>query len=250
MDRYLSKTLVLLGCSTPEIRFFLALFDLSLGTIPEIATTAKIRRSTAYTIAKSLQDKELIFEDHTGYAKKFHPIDPSRLLQLLATKQRQIRKQELELEENLPTLLSKYQSSQTRPKVKVFEGNTGLMRVWKDILSTQNEILLWTNQHTENQLFTSINHDRFITERLSKKIPIKVLAVDNPEGRSLLPLDSKSGRKTKILPKQTTFTTEMYIYDQKIAVLDYDKDIIGVIIESKPFSTTQKTIFELTWSTI
>ncbi len=196
-----------------------------------------------------MQNKELITEDHTGYAKKLHPVEPTQLVQLLASRQRQIRKQELELEENLPNLLSHYQSSQTRPRVKVYEGNTGLMRIWKDILSTNSEILLWTNQHTENQFFTASNHDRFITERLTKKIPIRVLAVDNPEGRSLLPLDTVSLRKTKILPQKTTFTTEMYIYGSKIAVLDYDKDIIGVIIESKPFSTTQKAIFELTWNT-
>ena len=67
---------------------------------------------------------------------------------------------ELDLEENLPQLQSQFQSSDIRPKVKVYEGNTGLLQIWQDILSDQGEILLWTNQQTENQVFGDKNHER------------------------------------------------------------------------------------------
>jgi len=249
MDNHLSKTFTLLGCTPSEIRFLLALYHLGPATIPLIAHRTRIRRSSAYLIFQSLLQKSLLVEDQKGYAKKIYPLEPAKLVSLLASRQRQFRHQELELESKLPDLQSFFNTSQIQPKVRVFQGNSGLIQVWRDILSAPGEILLWTNQQTENRFFMGGNHDKFIAQRLAKKIPIRVLAVPSPESDLLVAADSQSLRHTKILPPQVTFSAETYLYANKVAILDYDKDIIGVIIESQPIFTAQKAIFELTWTT-
>lgn len=247
MDKYLQNVLSVLGLSAKEIKFYIASFKLGSASINEVAKAARLKRSTAYLICQDLIQKGLITQDFKQYGKKITAVEPKTLLRILSSRQRQLRRQELELEENLPQLQSIYQASEIRPKVRVFEGNNGLLNVFEDILSSQGEILLWTNQQTETQFFNDALHQKFIKLRVQKKIPIRVLAVDNSAGRKLLPEDKDCLRQTKMLPKETVFSAETYIYDNKVAILDYKKDIIGVIIESEPITQSQKAAFETTW---
>jgi HTH-type transcriptional regulator, sugar sensing transcriptional regulator len=248
MEKTITDSLVLLGLDRLSIRFFLSSFKLGPANIPEIAKLAHLKRSTAYLLAKQLLSKGFLLEDHKLYANKIYAIDPEKLLQLVANKQRQLRRQEIELENTLPEIRSLYQASEIRPKIHLFEGNTGLLQVWQDILSAKTEILLWTNQQTENLFFGPANHEKFIKERLAKKIPIRVLATANLESQDLKTTDTEYLRQTKILPDTAKFSCETYIYDHKIAILDYNKDIIGIIIESDPIAASYKSIFETTWN--
>lgn len=247
MDKTLQKALLLLGLNAKEVKFYETCFRLGPSTINEIAKEAKIQRSTSYLIAQELLDKGFLEEDLRGYKKKLYAVDPKRILQMVGNKQRLFRRYEVELTEDLPELQATYNLSETRPKVKVYEGNQGLLRVWKDILSTNGEILLWTNQQTDNLVFGKERHISFIEERIRKGIYARVLAVDNTEGRQLQALDRSNNRQTKVLPKKTNFSAETYIYDNKVAILDYNKDIIGVIIESAPISSSNKATFEMVW---
>lgn len=247
MDNSLIKSLQSLGLDPKEIKFFEASFKIGPATINEVAKKSKLQRSTTYLIAQELLQKGYLEEDLTGYKKKISAIDPKKILQLLSAKQRLLRRQELELEEKLPNLQVEYSASEFRPKVKVFEGNQGLLKVWADILSTKTEILLWTNQETETAFFNINAHNKFIDERVKKGIPIRVLAVDNKKIKNIAS-DGKKLRQTKILPKTIEFSPEVYIYDHKVAILDYNKDIIGVIVESLPIVNYHRSIFELNWS--
>lgn len=246
MDKILAQSLQILNLEPKEIKFFLTSFKTGPATINEIAKLARLERSTAYLIADQLISKGLLDENLSSYRKKIKAVEPKKLLKLVAARQRSVRRQEIELEESLPELQSLYQASEFRPKVRVFEGKLGLIHVWQDILSTKGEILLWSNQERETLVFSPEDHQKFIKERISKKIPIRVLAVNNQLG---MDLKDQSGalRQTKLLPEGINFSAETYIYDNKVAIVDYNKDIIGVIMESQPISDSQKALFEMTW---
>lgn len=250
MDKVILDSLKILGLSSKEIKFLETSLKLGPATINQVAKVSRLQRSTAYLIAEELIKTGFLEEDLKSYKKKVYAIEPKKLLQIIANKQRQLRRQELELEENLPALEAFYSKSQIRPKVKVYEGNQGLLAVWKDILSTKNEILVWTNQQTDKLVFGPTKHINFIEERVKKGIPARVLAVGNLEGRKLKDIDSQNLRQTRILPAKTNFSAESYIYDNKIAILDYKKDIIGIIIESEPIAKSYKEKFELVWGLI
>jgi hypothetical protein len=126
----------------------------------------------------------------------------------------------------------------------------GLLQIWNDILSTKGEtILCWTNQETEN-LRLGFANENFIKKRIQRGIKIRVLAINNKRGEELKNKDKESLRETKLLPKTTHFTTETYIYGNKVAILDYTKDIIGVVMESLPITTSRRATFELVWSSL
>lgn len=247
MNKELQNALKLLGLSTKELALFTACFSLGTTTITQAGKKARLERSTAYLIARDLLEKGLLVEDFRDYRKRISPISPKKIVTMLAARQRLMQRQEIALTEVLPQLEQQYGESNTQPAIRYFEGVKGLRAVWRDILTTKGEIVLWTNQEKESQVFSKEFHDQFIAERIRKGIPIRALAVNNVLGKQLIEQDEKSLRHSKLLPIHTSFSAETYIYDNKIATLDYKKDIFGIIIESEAISSTQRAIFEMIW---
>lgn len=247
MERILINSLRQLGCNDKQVKFYLANLELGAATLMELAKKSRLQRSTAYIVASELVAMGLINENHKTYKKLYSVAEPDLLLRKLEAKHRQIGRNSIALKEALPEIQAAHQTTSTRPRVRTFEGKAGLLAVWKDILAEEDPILLWTNQQTESSFFGD-KHDLFIKERVEKNIFIKVLAVDNPEGRALIPDDQANLRETKLLSPEVSFTSETYIYGNKVAVLDAGKDIFGVITENKQIAASQRAVFELAWS--
>lgn len=243
----IKDSLLLLGCSDKEIRLYLAAYKTGTAPLTDHIRRAKMQRSTAYLIAQQLVDKGLLEHDHRNYKQHYTAASPQTLIRMVEAKKRRLGRSSIALQEKLADLQEQYGSYDTVPQVTTFQGKSGLVSVWNDILSTKSEIQLWTNQTVERQLFETKQHGQFIRERLRKQIPIRVLAVDNPDGRQLLDDDAKRIRQTKILDKSVHFTAETYLYDNKVAIIDFTTDIVGIIIENKQIHTAQRAMFELAW---
>ena len=247
MEAHLTTCLRQLGCSPKEIRFFIANYALGPASLAAIAKKARLQRSTTYVLAEDLIQKRLITHDHREYNKLFVAASPETLMRMLDTKQRSIARTSITLKENLSELQAAYTASEILPKVTIHQGPSGLSSILRDILSSSTEILLWTNQATEQEVFEPQLHQDFIAQRLKRRIPIRVLAVNNPAGSSLIDSDERMLRSTRILPEDTTFTAETYIYEDKVVILDFNTDIFGVIIRNPSVCTAQKAMFELQW---
>jgi hypothetical protein len=225
---------------------------LQLGAAPlsDIVKQARLQRSTGYIIASEMLALGLVEEDHKQYKKLFVVIEPDALLRKLESKHRRLGRDIIAFKEVLPDLRAEHHATKTRPQVRTFEDKNGLLAVWRDVLQEQQEVqevLLWSNQNTEQLIFDSEMHEQFIRERLAKQIPIRVLAVDNDAGHKLMSHDAGSLRQTKLLPKDVQFTGETYIYGNKVAVLDFGKKIFGVITENEQIAKSQRAMFNLAW---
>ncbi len=240
---------MLLGCSEKEIRYFIAAYKSGAATLAEHAKRAKLQRSTAYLIAQQLVDKKLLEHDHRNYNQHYTAASPEQLIRMVEAKKRRLGRTSIHLQDSLESLHALYGSHDALPQVTTYTGKSGLVSMWNDILATKSEICLWTNQTVERQLFETKQHGQFIRERTRKNIPIRVLAINNTDGQSLVAEDAKQNRQTRLLDKSVDFTAETYLYDNKIAIIDHTTDIVGVIIENQRIHDSQKAMFELAWAT-
>jgi hypothetical protein len=188
-----------------------------------------------------------VTHDHREYNKLFIAASPETLMRMLDAKQRSIARTSLSLKENMSELQAAYSASEILPKVTIHQGPSGLATILRDILQSSTEILLWTNQAAEQAVFEPHLHHDFITQRLKRNIPIRVLAVNNAAGAQLLESDERMLRTTRMLPSDATFTAETYIYEDKVVILDFNTDIFGVIIRNPSIYTSQKAMFDLQW---
>lgn len=54
--------------------------------------------------------------------------------------------------------------------------------------------------------------------------------------------------KATVLPNEVYFTSETYIYGNKVTVLDIGRNIFGVVTENEQIASSQRAVFELAWS--
>lgn len=250
MDKVLAHSLIQLGCNEKHVRFYRANLQLGAATLPEVIKVARLHRSTGYLIATEMVEMGLAIEDHKGYKKHFLAAEPGVILRKLEARQRQVGRGAIALKEVLPQLRAVYHESSPLPRVRTFEGKAGLIAIWRDILEEKQEILLWSNQSTEQHIFDSQAHEQFIAERVAKGIPIRVLAIDDARGKALVKSDTEHLRHTKLLPPDIVFTSETYIYGNKVAVLDFSKRIFGVITQNDQIAQSQRAQFEFVWRSV
>lgn len=248
MNRILVNCLRELGCNDKHIRFYMANLRLGSAPLSDIVKLARLQRSTGYIIAAEVLEMGLAEEDHKSYKKRFVAAEPDTLLRKLEAKHRRIGRAALSYKEALPELRAEHHATKTRPQVRTFEDKAGLIAVWRDILASNGEVLLWSNQSSEQLLFDNAMHQQFIAERTAKNIPIRVLAVNNTHGQHLAAADAGHLRHTKLLPQGVDFTGETYIYDNKVAVLDFGKKVFGVITENEQIAASQRAIFNMAWA--
>jgi sugar-specific transcriptional regulator TrmB len=250
MEQYLTSALRQLECSPKEIRLYIASYTLGPAKITDLAKKARLQRSTAYLICEQLIKKQLLIDDNNAYGKQLVAASPDTLIRLLETKKRRVSRSAIALTENLETLQQLYGSTDVIPRISTYRGANGLRTARSHILGSTGEILLWTNQASERNIFGKLEHDTFVIERIQKHIPVRVLAVDNAAGRELLSDDTALLRETRLLPVDTEFSAETYIFDQKVVILDFTADIVALIIENSSVQQAQKALFELSWSSV
>lgn len=91
----------------------------------------------------------------------------------------------------------------------------------------------------------------YISERVRRKIRVQVIAPKTPEAIEWLNTAPQTLREIKLVDRSDfTFKADTEIYGNKIALISYKENFMGVIIESKEISDMQKFAFRLMWESI
>lgn len=248
MDTHLIAALRQLDCSPKEIRLYLASFSLGPAKLATLAKKSRLQRSTTYLLCDQLLEKGLLLDDSSAYGKRLRAASPDTLLRLLEARRRRIGRSSLALSDHIDELRQLHSAGDVIPKISTFSGANGLRTARDHILGATSEILLWTNQAAERRVFSPTEHNGFITERIARGLHMRVLATNNPEGQALIPGDVDSLRTTRLLPANVMFTTETYVFDKKVVIIDFTKDIVAIIIENTSIMSAQRAQFELAWA--
>ncbi len=245
----IKKALQLLGLNPNAVKFYLASYRVGFTSVGKISKTIKIDRSSAYLALEQLENAGLIDEEKGSKRKSICARPPQAILSRLRTSSRKLRSQCVNIEDNLPELLAEYSQKDKQPVLQFFSGKQGLKQITDDILeSAEGELLVFSNQKEEKRVFNSVDHKEFVKERMRKGIKVRVLATDTTEAYELKENDARCGRETKIITQnKIPFTNEIYIYENKIAMLESVDEVQGFIVKSRAFHQAQKWIFEEVW---
>jgi sugar-specific transcriptional regulator TrmB len=250
-DSKVKKILSELGLTELQSRFYLTLLKSGGMSISKLAKLLGINRTNSYNILEKLKSLDLVYEENKQTGKVIFAKSYETLLSALKTEENKIKDYQTSVNELIPFFKS-FNSKEIpdSPKVRIFDGTKGLNSIVDDILdntSKNKEILLFSNQQSAKGVFSKKKHEEFIKTRIQKNIKIKVLSINNDAGHELKSLDSKNLRETKILPQGFSFDSEIYIYENKISMLDVKSQIIGVVIESEELFRVHKQFFEFLW---
>jgi sugar-specific transcriptional regulator TrmB len=235
------------GLSERQAKVYLAALELGEATVSQIAQKAQIERTGTYYVLEALQRKGLFSRFHKVNKELYLAADPTEILSLS-------RKREELIEKHMPEFKAFQKLSNSRPHVRLYEGIDGIKAVMQlTIKKKKNEILAFSGYRLaeETALFYGKEYLEFslnyIKERARRKIFERVITEDSPQARQRKKNDKDELREMRIVPKEKfLFANEINILDDWVAVISY-KELIALVIESKEFTRTMRTIFELSW---
>lgn len=223
------------GLNPNEARVYLALLELGPSLAGKITEKSKVNRRTVYDVLESLIDKGLVSYIVEANRKVFEATDPIRFLELL-------KEREKEIEEVLPELKAKRESSKEKQEATIFRGKKGIKTIFEDIL-----------RYKENWVFGS--HGRFKEvlgpffeqyQRRKKmlKIHTKLLLSERLRRSAIVKL---TPGETRFLKKEYDSPVSTIIYSDKVATIIWTDEPIGLVIKGKEVSDSFKNYFNIMW---
>ena len=225
------------GLNEKEVKVYLATLKLGQSRVNEIAKKANTLRETTYSILNSLSEKGLVSHVIKSRVKYFEASPPSRFKSIL-------REKEKEIDSVFSELNSLRNLQVEKPQVKLYEGKDGLKSILDDIIQTEKPIFAYANAEIFKTL--DIAFPQFVKRRVEHQINAKIIQERTDELLDAKKIDKKQYREIRFFPKQ--FKSNVFIYGNKVAFITASKkELVGIIIEDKEISETQRQVFDFMW---
>jgi sugar-specific transcriptional regulator TrmB len=238
----LIATLKQLGLSENEAKVYLAALELGQATVQGLAKKSAVKRTTVYTALEGLKEKGLVSQTKKDKKTFFAAESPENLVRLSWQHYQQIKK-------SLPELKSIYNTSDTKPKVMFYEGREGYISVYENILKDEPKELLAIVSYDDFCRHLDYQYEQeWIERRIEKKITLRWLDFRTPKTEAMKKEGRKALREIRFLPKDFSFTSSMFIYENKLILMSgKQKEFMAVVIENTEFSQMFKQSFEMLW---
>jgi len=247
------KLMEQLGFKKNEIQFYFALLEMGRARVRDIAQKAGIHRVNAYATLESLLKKGLVTQEFLAkgsHSRLITPVKPTHLIELARDAQKKATRLHWGFEDALPELEALCNIEGFRPKVKFFEGIEGMKAVYEDTLKEGKEIMAFTGWEELERVKSFREYmEVYPKERAQRGIGIRILCKPSDISAYWETRKKEELREQRYLPEEYQIGTEINIYGDKIGILSFKQEQIGIIIESKEIAYTLRMAFELIWAT-
>lgn len=238
-----------LGLTEKEAKVYLAALELGPETAQNIAKKSVINRATTYVQIDSLKKKGLMSEFEKGKKTFYVAESPNRISSLLAVFEKDLELKKAEVSSILPGLLDMFAGMGERPKVRFFEGFEGIKGVLEDILRTKPETIdIISDQDGVEKLFVKdpVLFNDYTDKRI--KAGIKTRLLYTSKQGAVKQHDPGKLRQAKHIDRmRLPIKADINIYKNKVILMSYRENPIGVVVENQDVADTFKTIFETLW---
>lgn len=225
-----------IGLSNNEVEVYLITLKLNEALAGQIAKQSKISRPHIYDNLNKLVEKGLVTYTMKGSKKYFKTTKPSKLLEYLKEKEKN-------LIGIMPELKKLHDSAEEKLKIEIYEGSEGLKIILNDIIKTGKEVFTFGASDRVRQYLPDFFIDRYLIEREKKRIIAKQLFSDKTK---VLKTKMSVFRK---LPKSFASPSTTVIYGNKVTIWIWTKNPTIIMIENLGVAKSYKEYFELLWKT-
>jgi sugar-specific transcriptional regulator TrmB len=211
---------------------------------PRLSELINESRTNTYKILDTLEDLGLAQKDESDKKIKYWAKNPSSLLQVVQEKKQMAELQAKKLESSLPGLVNDFLKHNELPGVRFFQGKEGIKQIYEDTLNSKEEIYLIRSNADREMM--SLDFYRNHSENRSK-IGIKTTILTPSQVKVW---DDETDKKYNIsriqIPNNSySAPVEINIYENKVGLISFGEEAIGMIIESPQIAESMKQIFKL-----
>lgn len=238
-----------LGLGEEQALAYLFLLGEGPQTVLSLSRGLKTGRTKLYPLLEDLAQKQLItiYERHYGTSYEAQP--PEVLEFLIAEKERKAEALRHNLKAITHALKGMRSHSPTTSKIIEYRGVDGLKQMNWNLTKAKKEFRVLELAHLDGHLGKHFAEK--IRHLQSEKNITSYDLTNNPNWKietDVLNYD-KFSKARYIDPQLFTIEFETYIYNNCVALLNYERDdIFGVEIYNDKLARQQKQLFELLWS--
>jgi sugar-specific transcriptional regulator TrmB len=254
MDTDLLKNI---GLSPALARTYIALMEKGESTAPSLALEIDESRTNAYKLLDRLCDLGVASKNTAGSKTRYLPLSPAALEPLVQKQVEEAHLRKRELQASMPNMMDFFFAHSLQPSIRYFQGTEGLKELYRDQLKAEQNIYY----------IRSLDDIKFFGKEEAHKIR-NLFPIHNIKRHGLtqdiVPGNYKPEERIPIaesdklmLLERTWITTNDYdepvewaAYGDKIAIISYGEEAIGMIIESPQIAKAFKQIWKLLDSTI
>lgn len=241
MDINLLKAI---GLTSAQARTYLALVRSGQMTARQLARANNEQRTASYMALAKLEELGLARTVEDSRPKKYEPMSPSALAGLIERRKQDLEATEKNYRDSLSVMLSEYFEAQNKPGVRFYSGKEGLQEIYKDHLKVGGKVLVVRTAADEE--FGKILYE-YMDERAKKGIESEILgpAYDKPVRWAKENNERLKRKNFWVPPEYYTAPVEVSIYKDRLSIISFSKEAVGVIVESPQIAESMRQLWRL-----
>lgn len=226
------------GLSDNQINAYKTLLSLGSASVYKIAKQSSLPRSTCYEVMESLAKQGIVSTYQKNKIQYYNAEPPDNFLDLLDRKKSDIAA-------IMPQLQALYGRAEKKPIVRFYEGKEAVGNILNEFLREGSE--LWSISSSEESTVLGNEFQKYLEERIKKKIPVKLIINESPLAVERKEAGSEEFRQVRILPKEYEHHDLIFIWNNKVAIFTLKKHYSVLVTESETISGFYKMVFRFMW---
>jgi sugar-specific transcriptional regulator TrmB len=241
MDKDLQKIIESVGFTEKEASVYLALLELSHGTVTQVSKITNLKRPIIYVVLERLIKQGYVTELPNKKINEYQAMDPSIILN-------QSKLSVKNFADMLPLLQTLHYTGKKKPKINFIETNEGIWKIYTEMNRAKDAFFI-TSYKRIGEHFPNAVED-WIEDYKKSRATVK--------GRHLIPNtpeEIEAGKKFKEIDQKVKVFTDVKklnmdftIYDNKLAITSLEDEPFLVVIESQALVDSIRPIFEIAWA--
>lgn len=242
-----------IGLSEAQARAYAALVESGTGGAPAVAAQIGESRTNAYKVLDKLCELGLATKNQHGKRVRYFPSSPAALEQLIKKRAEQVSLEERKLKAAMPGLLDHFFAHSEQPGIRFFHGREGILQIYQDQIKSGQPIYYVRSR--DDIKFLSVDDLHVIRNKLAKLgIKRRAIIQDQPARASIpehertpIAESDKAMLLTRIWINVEDYDepVEWAVYGNKLAIISFGEEAIGMIIESPQIAQAFRQMYGL-----
>lgn len=253
-DQQITQNLIKIGLSREHARLYLMLWSTGRASVVQISRQLSMGRNKVYRLLRELQELNLINQINKQNSSEYEALDYDNLKLLVAKKKEDLEIAESGFDQLIKQLPYVQSASSVSSKVQHYYGINGLKQVNWNLVHTKDMYRVYEVSRLSSYLDEKFAED-LRNEWLRRKIHSRDLTNDTiiEDHTKISEFTQQYSQYRHIDPKILKIETEIYIYNDIVAVLQYDNlkydpnSIFCVEIHNRALADFQRQVYDILW---
>ncbi|MEM2919050.1 MAG: helix-turn-helix domain-containing protein [Candidatus Altiarchaeota archaeon] len=232
-----------IGLTRNESKIYLALLELGLASITDLIKKTKLHKQIIYDNLERLMEKGFVSYVIQANRRYFNAASPEKFIDFLEEQKNELNKKEEIAKKLLPELIALKEKEKEKQLASIYHGKKGIKSILESVLKQKGELLIYGAEGKFKEMFGSY-WEQWNKKREKLRIKVKIIYNEKLKGKR----EKLKYVDIKYISKEFESPATTWIFDDKAAIILWDRIPFAILIESRGINKSYKNYFNMLWS--